>query len=195
MPDNWRNRIVGHANVDPKTLVPNERNWRRHPTAQAAALDGILSEVGTVQSVIVNKLTGRLVDGHLRLDLALKSKQPTVPVVYVELEPEEEALVLATLDPVAALAEADSAKLDELLRDVTTGNAAVIEMLSEMTQGDEAKAEKSEGRLEDIPLPAPEQTWILIGIPTKHMGQIQQAVDEIAANPEVQIEMVVGDGQ
>lgn len=46
--ENWRNRIVGHADVDPATLTPNPRNYRRHPERQVSALMGALDEVGWV---------------------------------------------------------------------------------------------------------------------------------------------------
>jgi hypothetical protein len=52
-----------------------------------------------------------------------------VPVLYVDLEPHEEALVLATLDPIAAMAAADKEQLDALLREVQTGDAAVMAMI------------------------------------------------------------------
>ena len=42
----WRNRIVGHAEVAPATLVPNPRNWRTQPADQQRAVGGSLAEVG-----------------------------------------------------------------------------------------------------------------------------------------------------
>ena len=35
----WQNRIVGHADVRPATLVPNPRNWRTHPGGAATSPD------------------------------------------------------------------------------------------------------------------------------------------------------------
>jgi hypothetical protein len=94
----WANRIVGYAEVRPDTLVPNGRNWRQHPDPQGQALSGILGEVGLVATVMVNRRTSdlwpegergveTLVDGHLRVDLALREKQPSIPVSYVDLAP------------------------------------------------------------------------------------------------------------
>jgi hypothetical protein len=67
----WRNRIVGHADVAPEELEPNPRNWRSHPLDQQRALAGALGEVGWVAEVLVNRTTGHVVDGHLRIELAL----------------------------------------------------------------------------------------------------------------------------
>src|SRR5690348_10145058 len=80
----WRNRIVGHGEEDPEQLLANPNNWRIHPKSQQDALKGVLSEVGWVQDVIVNKRTGFVVDGHARVALAISAGE-RVPVVYVDL--------------------------------------------------------------------------------------------------------------
>lgn len=128
----YRSRIVGHGDADPATLTPNPRNFRTHPKPQRDSLAGVLAEVGYVQSVVFNRTTDRLIDGHLRVEEAIRNGDPTIPVVYVELDESEEALVLATLDPLAAMAEANAERLDALLRDVTTGSAAVQSMLADL---------------------------------------------------------------
>jgi hypothetical protein len=93
---------------------------------QGDALSAVLERVGWVQNVIVNKTTGHVVDGHLRVALALRHGVPSVPVVYVELEPAEELAILATFDPISALAGADDAILDELLSQLAGENADLL---------------------------------------------------------------------
>lgn len=128
----WRTRIVGHGEEAPDQLLANPANWRIHPKKQQEALSGVLEEVGFVQAVLVNKQTGHLVDGHLRVSLALRDGIDKIPVTYLDLSLAEEALVLATLDPLSGLAATDSAQLEALLSEVGTGSAAVQEMLAEM---------------------------------------------------------------
>lgn len=130
----WRNRIVGYSEEPPGKLTPSPLNWRKHPKNQADALDGVLREVGVVQNIIVNRTTGRMIDGHLRVELALRDKQPTVPVTWVELTEAEEATILATLDPLAAMAQADATALDALLASVNSGDVAVQAMLAELAE-------------------------------------------------------------
>ncbi len=78
-----------------------------------------LGGVGWVQRVIVNRRTGRMLDGHLRAELARKQGEATpVPVVYVDLSEDEERTVLATLDPIAGMAIADEATLAGLVRSI-----------------------------------------------------------------------------
>lgn len=145
----WRNRIVGYSDEAPDQLLANPQNWRTHPGTQADALRGVLGDVGIVQNVIANRRTGYLVDGHLRVMEALKAGQPSIPVTWVDLSPEEEALVLATLDPLSAMAGTDTAQLDALLRDVSTDSPAVAAML-------DALAQEAGIVLPDVPEPAPQ---------------------------------------
>ena len=113
--DRWQNRIVGEDVVDADQLLANPTNWRIHPKHQQAALAGVLDNVGWVQRVIVNQRTGHVIDGHLRASLAI-SRGEQVPVIYVDVDEDEERLILATLDPLAAMAATDAEMLEDLLR-------------------------------------------------------------------------------
>lgn len=128
----WANRIVGHGVKEASQFQANDKNWRVHPQAQREALHGALNEVGWVAPVVENVRTGLLVDGHERVWQALQNGDAPVPYVEVDLDEAEEAYVLATLDPLGAMAQADAKALDELLREVQTGEAGVQAMLAEL---------------------------------------------------------------
>lgn len=131
----WKNRIVGHGEQAAISFMANPLNWRIHPKAQREALTGVLSEVGWVQSVIVNRTTGNVIDGHARIEEALKLGDETpVPFVEVELSEDEEQKILLTLDPISAMAAADKQNLDALLQDVSTASSAVADMLTELAE-------------------------------------------------------------
>lgn len=125
--DAWRNRIVGHGEADPRSLRANPANWRTHPPGQRAALADVLDQVGVVQNVIVNRT-------HLRVDLAVERGEPAVPYVEVELSEDEERVVLATLDPLSALAEADADRLGSILADLRVDGPALSGMLDELAE-------------------------------------------------------------
>jgi len=124
-------RIVDRGTVDPRTLTPNPRNWRTHSERQRLALEGVMGEIGFIQQVVVNRRTGHIIDGHLRVKTAIENGMKEIPVGFVDLSPEEEALALATFDPLGALAGTDSEVLDALLRGVDTENAAVAALLAD----------------------------------------------------------------
>lgn len=128
-PEAIQSRIVGHGDVDPAELVANPRNWRTHPPEQRAALIAELDRVGWVQSVIVNRTTGHLVDGHLRAAVAAERGVGTIPVAWVELSPEEEARVLVALDPLGSMAGTNDALLQDLLDMVDLENRALEQHL------------------------------------------------------------------
>jgi predicted RNA binding protein with dsRBD fold (UPF0201 family) len=125
----WQNRIVGEGVERPDQLLANPSNWRIHPKHQQDALSAVLDNVGWVQRVIINRTTGHIVDGHLRVSLAISRNEAEVPVVYVDLTEDEELTVLATIDPLSAMAATDSAKLAELLASVQTDDAALEAVL------------------------------------------------------------------
>jgi len=123
--------------VDPKSLTPNPKNWRRHPKAQREALSSVLGQVGWAGALLYNETTNRLIDGHLRQEVVPEGE--LVPVLIGSWTPEQEALILATLDPLAAMAEADASKVRELLEGLGEQDAAVQEILNEL----KAEAESS----------------------------------------------------
>jgi hypothetical protein len=134
--DEWTSRIKGYGSADPASLVPHPENWRTHPQRQQDALSKLLDEVGWVRSVIVNQTTGRLVDGHLRVGLAVARGEQLVPVVYVELDEQEERVILANLDPIATLAATDTAALMALAGSVSIEHPEqtdVMALLKELT--------------------------------------------------------------
>ena len=124
-----RDRIRELRRVRAKDLVPNPKNWRRHPKAQADALRGLLAEVGYADALLVRELPdGRLmlIDGHLRAETTPDSE---VPVLVLDVTAEEADKILLTLDPLAAMAEADSERIGKLLETVRTDDKAVEELL------------------------------------------------------------------
>ena len=52
-----------------------------------------------------------------------------MPAVWVDLKPSEERLILATLDPIASMAETDAATLTRLLDELAVDDQALATML------------------------------------------------------------------
>jgi DNA modification methylase len=135
----WPNRIVESGAANPQELAKgyNELNWRGHPENQRAALEEALDSLGWLSRVIVNKSSGHIIDGHLRVELAVLKGEPLVPVDYVELTDDEEALALATLDAITEQAQPIPEKLAALLertRHLTTEKLGLSAMLESLKQ-------------------------------------------------------------
>jgi hypothetical protein len=57
-----------------------------------------------------------------------------VPVLVLDVTEEEADKLLATVDPLAALADANAEALDELLRRIDTGSDALQEMYADLAE-------------------------------------------------------------
>ena len=128
----WQNRIVGSGEEDVDQILFNPHNWRIHPKPQQEALQEVLEKVGWVQQVIINRRTGHLVDGHMRVQLADRNGEKKIPVLYVDLSEEEENIILATLDPISAMAAADKRKLNELLSELKENEEQVVKQVEDL---------------------------------------------------------------
>ena len=127
-----RDRIKELRRVRAGDLVPNPRNWRTHPKSQRDALSGILAEIGYADALLARELPdGRLeiVDGHLRQSL---DDNQEVPVLVLDLTEAEADKLMLTLDPLAAMAEANKDALEKLLAEASTNDEAVQRMMDDL---------------------------------------------------------------
>lgn len=90
----------------------NPHNWRVHPEAQLKALRAMIGQVGWAGAALLNETTGNLIDGHARVEVTPDAD--FVPVMIGRWTLEQERQILVSLDPLAAMAQADSEKLAEL---------------------------------------------------------------------------------
>jgi len=127
-----KDRIKSMRRVKASEIRPNPRNWRTHPENQQNALRGILAEIGIVDVLIARELEDgglELIDGHLRADTEPDTKWP---VVVLDVTAEEADKILATLDPLAAMAEADPKAVADLLAEIETESEAVQALLDSL---------------------------------------------------------------
>lgn len=156
-----RDRIKELRRVRAADLVPNPKNWRTHTRAQSDALKGILAEVGYADALLARELPdGRLmlIDGHLRAET---TPDQLVPVLILDVTEAEADKLLATLDPLAAMAGTNSDAVRALLASVRTDSDAVKALL-ERTAG--VRAEVTQDAIPALPVTPvarPGQLWQL----------------------------------
>lgn len=120
MSSSVRNRIVRHVRMRAGDLAPHELNARRHPHAQRQALEALYQEVGFARSLLAYELPDgrlKLIDGHLRQRI---DPDMIVDVEVLDVCDEEARKLLLSIDPLAALAEHDTEKLNDLRRLTST---------------------------------------------------------------------------
>jgi hypothetical protein len=129
-----RDRIKELRRVKASELRANPRNWRTHPASQRAALEGVLTEIGYAAALLARELPDgslELVDGHLRAET---TPNQLVPVLILDVDEDEANKILATFDPLGALAIADDGQLGALLRDIETSSQALESLLADLTK-------------------------------------------------------------
>lgn len=137
----WKNRIVGEGERPAKDFNLNALNWRTHPDLQREAMNAILGEIGWLQRVLVNRTTGNVIDGHLRVEEALKQGEDTpVPYVEVDLSEEEERKALALFDKLTGMAGKNPEIYAELIESLEFGSPLLESIVKDMT-GEELNIE------------------------------------------------------
>lgn len=146
-----RDRIKEFRRVKASELMPSPKNWRTHPKEQKEALQGLLAEIGFANAVLARETPHglMLIDGHLRTETMGESE---IPVLILDVNEDEANKLLLTVDPLAAMAEADAVALDGLMREVQTSNEAVANMLESLAEkhkiidtSDKANDKKDDG--------------------------------------------------
>lgn len=164
-PSRWRNRIVYvdcqgvelPREVDVAGLRANPFNWRGHPEGQRRILRTLLGEVGWVDSVKMNlrceedgwpdRETGEpaiptLLDGHARVEEAEQRGEPTVPVTWLRLSPDEERKILLGFDMVTEMAEEDAEATKKLAEMVKTDDQYFRQFLEQIREGSSGGGEE-----------------------------------------------------
>lgn len=133
----FRDRIKEFRRVPASDLRPNPSNWRRHPDAQRRALASMLESIGFAGALLARETPDGLVliDGHLRADLA----DQDVPVLVLDVDEAEGDRLLATLDPLAAMAETDRESLRQLLETAEVNDRDLLAHLERTLGGSRRK--------------------------------------------------------
>ncbi len=143
----WQNRIIGHGEEAPDQLLANPWNFRRHPKDQQAYTEASLEQIGWIDEVLVNTVTGHVIDGHLRIELALRKGEPTVPVKYVDLTEDEEKRALVVFDRITGMAFEDAEVLASLMQEIEIGeDEGLAGLLAELKIGGNESPEPPENR-------------------------------------------------
>jgi len=169
-----RDRVKDLRRVKASDLLPHPENWRTHPVRQREALSSVLAEVGIADALLVRETEQglQLIDGHLRAEMEPDSEWP---VLVLDVTEQEARTILATHDPLAAMAETNQRAFNELQQRIgTVPDLPKIKMI-------------------DLP-PVPRLGWWLIGIPLERAGEIRALIDQIAAVEGVITSMTVSDG-
>lgn len=162
----FRDRVKEFRRVSARELRANPRNWRTHPKEQRAALSAMLREVGFAGATLAYETPEglELIDGHLRVDLADDAE---IPCLILDVNEEEANKLLLTIDPVGAMAAADSDQLRALMESVETEDQDLADMIAGLAEENgigEEPVEIVEDEVPDapvVPITQPGDLWLL----------------------------------
>ena len=129
----YRDRIKSLRRVKAGDLLPSPANWREHTEKQINAMRGVLSEVGWADAALARETPDglMLIDGHLRADLDPEEK---IPVLVLAVDEDEANKIIATHDPIAAMANTDAEKLGALINGIETQSDAIKDLLGHILE-------------------------------------------------------------
>jgi DNA modification methylase len=151
-----RDRVVELRRVRAGDLKENPRNWRRHPERQRRALRAMLEEVGFADAILARERGDgslEIVDGHLRRSM---DPEMVVPVLVLDVDEQEADKLLVSLDPLAALADADAGPLAELLASIETNSEDLRMLFADLAAAAEVEGQLGLVDVDEIPA-APSQ--------------------------------------
>jgi hypothetical protein len=121
-------RVIELRRIRAGDLIDNPLNWREHPPEQIEALETVIGTIGFADVALgIDTDAGvMLIDGHARKNL---DEDFEVPTVILDLTLEEAEVLLATLDPLAGMANTDPAALGPLIERISGDDPALDALL------------------------------------------------------------------
>lgn len=150
--EKWKNRIVKSEGVDPRRLLANPDNFRTHPNKQRKAMSGSLDAIGWIQQVVVNIRTKHIIDGHLRVEQAITEGVSTIPVLWVDLNEQEEKEAILSMDPIAAMAHTNKESMTAMIAELIGTSGQIASHMEEIIRSsslDIGAIMQNEGSCED----------------------------------------------
>lgn len=135
--------------VPAKDILPHPMNWRTHPTEQLDTLRGLMAEIGFTTPVLVRKLESgqyQALDGHARIETLPPDHM--VDCNVLECDAETAMKILATHDPVSAMAGKDMEMLEKLSSQIEFVNPAAQQLLTDLLTVDTLEDDEEEPAVE-----------------------------------------------
>lgn len=126
----------------------NPLNWKNHSPRQQRAIKASLSKHGFSGVILYNEITGHLIDGHGRIEVMKPEEKAWVAIG--QWTPEQERSLLASLDPIGAMAETDPAALRKLNEFIEKDRKSTDDLLTEHDATLKSITDALENHAEDV---------------------------------------------
>lgn len=126
--------------IEAGSLADNPANWRRHSQEQLQTIKELIEdpEIGWAGVFLYNERTKRLIDGHARKSVV--APKTLVPVLIGDWNEEAERKILATLDPVWAMASGSTEAYEALVQSLDVDGLWTRDLIHQTMRGMDAAA-------------------------------------------------------
>lgn len=127
-----RNRVKTMKRLKAGDLRPHPLNYRVHGDDQMTPLRALLGEVGIAEALVAYEDGDEyvLIDGHARASV---DPEQVWPVLVLDVSPDEANKLLATMNPLGALASQDGERLNTLLQGIEAEADALTNFLNDLS--------------------------------------------------------------
>lgn len=129
----WRSRIIALEQHYASELTVHPANWRTHATTQQSAMRQALDTLGIADALLIYSSaehgTATIIDGHMRQSL---EPQQLWPCLRLDVSDDEALALLATHDPLGAMAGAAQPALERILAGVASTHAHLSSTLADI---------------------------------------------------------------
>jgi ParB-like chromosome segregation protein Spo0J len=170
--------------IDPNQLKPHPANPAKHPEKQVKLLARIISEHGIRHAITVSKRSGFIVAGHCRCSAAIELGIKEYPVTYQDFKSEaEELAVLVADNAIQELAEVDSAKMGDIVKELESVDYDLTLMAIDAEDLVPVQLEYKEETLQPY-----SRTHILLSFEPSLLMKIQPYLEKILSLGEIEVE-------
>lgn len=198
----WRSRIIESGELPARDYVAHPENVRRHPPKQRTVLRAFIDDIGILERVLISYRTGRLINGHMRIEEAIDvNPEQLIPYDKVDLDENEERKALLFFDAISQEATYDQFALEGLLDRVVLTDPSLESMLTELASANGLDRlavgyDDSAGPgLRELSTKAPPtMAWVLVGLPVTRYGEIAETVEKVAGINGIVLHTTVNSG-
>jgi ParB-like chromosome segregation protein Spo0J len=161
---------VAYRRVAIDDVFEDPANARKHGEENLAAIAGSLRSFGQVESLVVQKSSGKVIGGNGRLKVMRSLGWKEIDIAELDIDNAGAAALGIVLNRSAELADWDTDALDKLLREIDTGDEDLQEMFSKLAEDEDIVNLDDEPELGDPdevpeppvdPVTKPGDVWLL----------------------------------
>ena len=156
-------------------------NWKKHPSNQLNLFRKLMKEVGFVSTVLVNKRTHHILDGHMRMGELKKRGIKKVPAVVLDVDEAMEAKIVTTFDLLGKKSSKKKSTFLELVKSINFDDKELAREFEDLIKMEELE-------LKEDAAPPIDKNYSYVVLVFKEKYNFLQALAEFGIEKKMYIE-------